>query len=157
MHCIYVGREATMPLTYHLRLSARARKLRVAIYTDGACIVTAPRRMPFEYVERFLKEKSTWLADKINFVRNNEWAEKLGVDGVDSHARTRQSKLAMRKEYTDLKAAAYTIAATRLKHFNTIYKLPIGKITIRNQKSRWGSCSRKGNLNFNYKIACALV
>ena len=39
-----------------------------------------------------------------------------------------------------------------LLHFNTFYKLPLRKIFIKNLKSRWGSCSEKGNLNFNYKI-----
>jgi len=40
----------------------------------------------------------------------------------------------------------------KIKHFNNFYKFKINKVFIKNQKSRWGSCSSKGNLNFNYKI-----
>ena len=40
----------------------------------------------------------------------------------------------------------------RLLHFNAFYKLPLRKVFIKNLKSRWGSCSEKGNLNFNYKL-----
>lgn len=40
----------------------------------------------------------------------------------------------------------------RIKYFNSFYNFKINRIAIKNQATRWGSCSSKGNLNFNYKI-----
>ena len=57
-----------------------------------------------------------------------------------------------RKQYLKLREDARALARARLQHFNTFYNLPVGKIFIKNHKSRWGSCSSKGNLNFNYKV-----
>ena len=39
-----------------------------------------------------------------------------------------------------------------MKYYSVKYGIVVGKIAIRNQRSRWGSCSKKGNLNFNYKL-----
>ncbi len=47
---------------------------------------------------------------------------------------------------------ARTLAENRLSYFNKIYKFEINRIAIKNTTTRWGSCSSKGNLNFNYKI-----
>jgi predicted metal-dependent hydrolase len=58
-----------------------------------------------------------------------------------------------RVEYLKYKEEARRLVNERLEFFNKIYGLPLNRITIRNTKSRWGSCSKKGNLNFNYKIA----
>jgi predicted metal-dependent hydrolase len=40
----------------------------------------------------------------------------------------------------------------RINSFNSFYNFKINRVAIKNTKSRWGSCSSKGNLNFNYKI-----
>ena len=57
-----------------------------------------------------------------------------------------------RKDFLAHKERARALAKDRLAYFNGICNLSYGRISIRNQKTRWGSCSRKGNLNFNYKI-----
>ena len=50
------------------------------------------------------------------------------------------------------KADAFAIVMDRIAHFNKIYNFQIGKVNIKNQTTRWGSCSKKGNLNFNYRV-----
>ena len=47
---------------------------------------------------------------------------------------------------------ARTLVHERVVHFNRHYGFKINRIAIKNQATRWGSCSSKGNLNFNYKI-----
>ncbi len=55
--------------------------------------------------------------------------------------------------------AALALVISRLLHFQSLYREKFGytflysRISIRNQSSRWGSCSRKGNLSFNYRLA----
>jgi predicted metal-dependent hydrolase len=62
------------------------------------------------------------------------------------------SKKLGRRDYLKHKESARALVAERVLHFNKIYQHSYNKIAIRNQKTRWGSCSSKGNLNFNYKI-----
>ena len=54
--------------------------------------------------------------------------------------------------YIKYKKDAAILVKERLGYFNTFYNYKLGRVAIRNQKTRWGSCSKKGNLNFNYKI-----
>jgi len=57
-----------------------------------------------------------------------------------------------RVEFLANKELARALVFERIKYFNQNYRFKIRRISIRNQRSRWGSCSKKGNLNFNYRI-----
>ena len=54
--------------------------------------------------------------------------------------------------YIKYKSPAINLIKERLEYYNQFYNYEWGRVAIRNQKTRWGSCSKKGNLNFNYKI-----
>lgn len=54
--------------------------------------------------------------------------------------------------YQAHKERARALVNERLAHWAPIYGVSYGRVAIRNQRSRWGSCSIHGNLNFNYRI-----
>ena len=54
--------------------------------------------------------------------------------------------------YLKNKEKARKIINSQLKYFSDIYKVTYGRVSIRNQRTRWGSCSGQGNLNFNYRL-----
>lgn len=75
--------------------------------------------------------------------------------------RRRARKPSNRKEYLLQRESARILANERLTHFVNEYtkldpilaqSMKYNRVAIRNQRSRWGSCSSKKNLNFNYRI-----
>ena len=58
-----------------------------------------------------------------------------------------------RKHYLLNKKAARKIILESLDFFANLYDIKYRKVAIRNQRTKWGSCSKSGNLNFNYKVA----
>ncbi|MCA9392553.1 M48 family metallopeptidase, partial [candidate division WWE3 bacterium] len=59
---------------------------------------------------------------------------------------------ASRFDYKEYGEKAREIITRRVEYYAKKYNYSFNKLAIRNQKSRWGSCSKKGNLNFNYRI-----
>ncbi len=55
-------------------------------------------------------------------------------------------------EYQKYKDQARALVIKKIEKYNRFYNFKYNRLTIRNQVSRWGSCSQLGNLNFNYKI-----
>jgi len=125
-------------IEYKLRDSSRARCLRVTIYPGGELAATLPRGMSLEKLENFLRQKADWILRKINLAKK----KKPGI----------ALPKASRREYLARKKEAFELVENKIDYFRSIYDLCPARISIRNQKTRWGSCSRKGNLNFNYRI-----
>ncbi len=124
-------------IRYEAKRSRRARHLRITIHPQGRVVVTLPWRIPLTLVERFLAQKGEWIVRTIDKLATKP-LPLLHTGG--------------RKEYLERKKEALRLATERLEHFNRFYGFTYERISIRNQSSRWGSCSRKGNLSFNYRL-----
>jgi len=103
-------------------------------------MVSAPERMPEHRIDAFIKEKAAWVLRKITY-----FSKFPPIPPAKRFSR--------KKHFTEHKERARALVENRLAHFNRHYGLKWNSITIRNQRSRWGSCSRKKNLNFNYTVA----
>jgi len=100
-------------------------------------VVTLPYRAKEGIAKVFVEEKKDWLLRKLALHKERQSASGVSLG---------------RKDYLKHKEDARTLVHARVEHFNTIYKHSFKNISIRNQKTRWGSCSRKGNLNFNFRL-----
>ncbi len=123
---------------YTLRKSLRSRRLRVSVSAGGTLAVSAPVWVSSRFIERFLTEHAEWIERAVERFR------RIGI-----HPLSRGGK----REYARYKEVARTLATERLAYFNQSYGFLYYQISIRNQKTRWGSCSKQGNLSFNYRIA----
>lgn len=124
-------------VNYTLKTSEKMRVLRVAVSYDGAVTVTAPRWVSDGRVEAFIASKAQWINAKLDYF-------KQFTGGVF----IKNGK----REYHKYKDAARRLCERRVRELNEAYGFTYGRISIKNHKSRWGSCSKKGNLNFNYKL-----
>jgi len=124
-------------ITYTIKKSGNARRVKLAVHSDGRVVVTLPRGVGKRVAMDFVKAKRAWISKKllVQKKRGQAGGAKLG-----------------RKEYLEHKESARALVHARVEHFNTIYKHSFKNIAIRNQKTRWGSCSRKGSLNFNFRL-----
>jgi predicted metal-dependent hydrolase len=114
------------------------RNISLRVLPGGEVKVIAPHRLPAFVIQEFINANQDWLKEKV-----------ARMSTLPPPKAKSQTKL----EYLEHKQAALELATTRLPHFNTTYNLAYKKITIRNQSSRWGSCSHSGTLSFNYRIA----
>ncbi len=122
-------------VNYTLKKSKRARRIRITVYPDTSVVVTVP--FTCRDIESFIKEKEKWLLDKISFFQKSKNSPLKRHDYED---------------YLKHKEKARKIIKERISLLNKRYGYTFNRVSIKNQKTIWGSCSKKGNLNFNYKI-----
>ena len=129
---------------YEVKESLRAKRLSLTVHPDGRVVVTKPKRMSDAAVARWVATRADWIEKATaHFKRRNK-----GVVPEQLPKPRRGSKA-----YKGAVKAARVLVHERLAHFNTLYGFSYGTISIRNQKTRWGSCSIANNLSFNYRIA----
>jgi predicted metal-dependent hydrolase len=124
-------------IAYTFRKSYRSRRLRLAVYCDGSIVLTVPAFLREGAAERFIYEKAGWLLSKLYFF------SQFKPNPISRYTKA---------DYLRYKERASIFIAGKVRQLNTVYGYHYRKINVKNQKTRWGSCSRGGNLNFNYKI-----
>lgn len=112
------------------------RKTLAAEIKQGKLIIRAPMDATNEDINNFMLKKKKWFETHL------------------AKAQAQEKVLKSVHRLTDDKIQALANRATevipeRVAHYAALIGVTYGRITIRNQRSKWGSCSGKGNLNFN--------
>lgn len=103
---------------------------------DGTLTVRAPYQMAVKTADAFVEGHREWILSRIQTYERLKEERPVYTDEERADGRERA------RERLEEKCQLYA------KRMGISY----GRITVREQKTRWGSCSAKGNLNFNWKL-----
>lgn len=133
-------KEQTPQIEYTLIRSAR-RSIGIEVAPDGAVIVRAPRLTARRQIETLLAEKAAWIA-------------RAQTKALSRRQAAAEAPLTA-QELDALRAQAKAYLPGRVAHYAAALGVDYGRITIRAQKTRWGSCSARGDLSFNCLLMLA--
>lgn len=121
------------------------KTLAIEIRPDMRVIVRAPHRAPNGYIEQFISDRADWIVEHLRRMeqKNRQCNDTLPVKKLSNN------------DIKKLADKACTCIPGRVAHFAPLVGVTYGRITIRNQRTRWGSCSSRGNLNFNCLLMLA--
>ena len=133
------------PFEYEIIYSSR-KTIAIQVTRDGRVLVRSPRRCSRSYIDTFISENERWVLKHL--ARTKELKEQQ--EAVTSPHPPLSAK--DRSRYIEI---ARDIFTRKTKYYARIMGVTYGRISIREQKTRWGSCSSKGNLNFNWRLILA--
>lgn len=154
------------------------RSLRLKLTSPKSFLITCPHLTPQFVIQKFIKTNSEWIiknSQKIiskPILLNLEQIIILGRNYEIKWIKTlRDSVIIDDKEqiiyanistYTEknvkkvlekrFRSYALNLIKSELKKLSDVYKFDYSRVSVKNQKSRYGSCSSQGNLNFNWQI-----
>ena len=126
----------------YIVIRSRRKTLSMQVKGDGQVEVRAPLWTTDTEIRRFLETHRRWLEKHLQKARALQQA-KAGVRKLTG------------AEIAELKKKAKRVLPERVAYWAPLIGVKPGRIAIRCQKTRWGSCSAKGNLNFNCLLMLA--
>ena len=125
-----------MGLTVQYSIIRSDRKtIAIQIQPDGNVVVRAPKRMRMEEIKRFVESKAEWIEKHL-----------LNLTTFNQEKLTDQEMKMLREK-------ARAVVTEKVQYYAPLIGVTYNQIAIRAQHTRWGSCSSKGNLNFNCLLA----
>ncbi len=120
-----------------IRRKRGLRGLRLSVHAGGRIVVSAPLSSPRSRIKEFVESQAEW------------------IKSAGGRLKTQNRGLLHqggRKDFLEKRHRAMALACELISRLDPYREFKVAGISIRNQSSRWGSCSRAGRLNFNYRI-----
>lgn len=121
-----------------IRKHARAKKITLSVKDGSRVLVTVPKWVSYRAGKKFASKHKDWISKKL-------------AEGKKMTKKSIFEKGTI-EDYKKNKEKARELVTRKIEKFNNHYGFKVGRIAIRNQRTRWGSCSEKRNLNFNWRI-----
>lgn len=121
-----------------LEQSSRAKHMNLSIRPFRGVRVAVPKGISFEAAESFVRSKSQWVLKHLPKLK-----------AIEHEAARRQNDSA--SSHIDRKVGRQ-ILVQRLNELSVKHQLPYNRVFVKNQKTRWGSCSNKKNINLNINL-----
>ena len=122
-------------MEYEIRYGKR-KSVAISVKKDGRVVVNAPCSTSVKIIENILEKHSAWIEKaKARVALQSENFKALSHD-----------------EIAELRQAAREYLIPLTEHYSKIMGLKYGRITITGAKTRYGSCSSKGNISYSYYL-----
>ena len=120
-------------------IKSKRKTIGLEVHTDGRVILRAPMRITNRELNKFIDNHMSWIESKLSLIEKKN-ADKISV-APPKETISKKELNAIKEKFT-----------TRVQYYCNIMGVSVNRISIKDQKTRWGSCSSKGNVNFNYQL-----
>lgn len=121
------------------------RTMAIQVNSEGEVVFRIPQNLPEKEVKGVLDSHRSWIVNKV--------CQRKERERIRKQKRREYSEVPDWSSITDTEKRQIRQAfEKRAEYYSNLMGVTYGNITIRNQKTRWGSCSGRGNLNFNYRL-----
>lgn len=132
------------PFDYEIIYSSR-KTIAIQVTRDGRVLVRSPRQCSRSCIDTFISENERWVLKHLSLVKEKELKKATSSAHPPLSAKDRSLCIEIARD----------IFTRKTEYYARIMGVSYGRISIREQKTRWGSCSSKGNLNFNWRLILA--
>ena len=162
-------------------IRSNRKTLSLSINENSDLVVRAPHRVSDDEIQKFISEKSAWIDNKQRLIKarlednlnqfssaqclylgslyplkiDNSNVELISFNGhmfTIANVNRERISLPLKSWY---KKRFIEVALPRLSYFSDKHKLKVNQVRVKEQKTLWGSCSSKNNINLNYLLIMA--